>query len=149
MTEKARNLCNVSSRNLRTKVLLLSPDGESQRALLRPNAGSTSVPFFARTDGESGLPVDTVTDEDGRGRVFVKYHVNDVFPEYVIIYRYESSCSAPLAVPWLREEGRQMISDSTQKQGWPGGQRDLQAHQRHQALRLVLQVRIPAHSSKN
>ena len=46
------------------------------------------MPFFARTDGESGLPVDTVTDEDGR--VFVKYHVNDVFPEYVIIYRYES-----------------------------------------------------------
>ena len=41
-----------------------------------------------------------------------------------------------------------MISDSTQKQGWPGGQRDLQAHQRHQALRLVLQVRIRAHSSK-
>ena len=63
----------------------LPPDGESQRALLRPNAGSTSVPFFSRLDGESGLPVDTVTDEDGR--VFVKYHVNDVFPEYVIIYR--------------------------------------------------------------
>ena len=42
-----------------------------------------------------------------------------------------------------------MISDSTQKQGWPGGQRDLQAHQPHQALRLVLQVRIRAHSSVN
>ena len=44
------------------------------------------MPFFSSVDGESGLPMDTVTDEDGR--VFVKYHVNDVFPEYVIIYRY-------------------------------------------------------------
>lgn len=58
-----------------------------EKSLLRPNSGSTSVPFFSSADAESesGLPVDTVTDEDGR--VFVKYHVNDVFPDHVIIYR--------------------------------------------------------------
>ena len=81
----------ISYRNERNlEVSITEPFRNSlgdDRSLLRPNSGSTSVPFFSlAADGESGLPVDTVTDEDGR--VFLKYHVNDVFPDHVLIYRY-------------------------------------------------------------
>jgi hypothetical protein len=48
---------------------------------LRANVGSTSVPFFT----SDGLSVDTVTNEDAD--VFIKYHVNDVYPDHVLVYR--------------------------------------------------------------
>ena len=93
------------------------------------------MPFLTKgaSKDSNGLPVDTVTDEDGR--TFVKYHVNDVYPDHVLIYRFH-----PHARMFSILGGTRFPSSFNVKgHERPGGQQDLEAHRRHQVQHAVLQ----------